>query len=78
MASEIELSKFLLVANKITSPEDEEFIKSALPEVKNSMFIPFSNEIRKADRDGVSIVDVLTPELKSNFDAILKQIDQER
>lgn len=78
MAGEIELSKFLLVANKITGPEDEEFIKSELPEFKNTIFIPMSNDIRRADRDGVSIIDVFSPELEAKFKDLLVLVDKER
>ena len=78
MAGEIGLSKFLLVANKTTGPEDEAFVKSALPEFGDPVFIPMSNDIRKADRDGVSIIDVLNPELEAKFNNLLASIDGER
>lgn len=78
MAGEIDLSNFLLVANKVSGQEDEDFIKKALPEFKDIVFIPYNNEIRKADRDGVSIIDVLSPELEAKFKDLLSQIDRER
>jgi CO dehydrogenase maturation factor len=78
MAGEIELSKFLVVANKINGQEDEDFIKKAFPEFNNMIFIPYNHEIRKADRDGVSIIDVLNPDITSKFKALIDHIDQER
>ncbi len=59
MTKEIGLRKVLFVGNKVTGPADEEFIKAALPGQKFLTFIPYSNTIRNADRDGVSVLDVL-------------------
>ena len=42
------------------------------------IFIPYNHEIRKADRDGVSIIDVLNPDITSKFKALIDHIDQER
>ena len=75
MASEIGLPRLLPVANKIAGAEDEAFVREALPEFDDLLCIPMSDEIRKADRDGVSIVDVLSPELEAGFDKLLALID---
>ena len=78
MAGEIDLSNFLLVANKVNGQEDEDFIKKALPEFKDIIYIPYNNDIRKADRDGVSVIDVLNTEITKTFNDLLIKIDQER
>ena len=78
MANEIDLSRFLLVANKITGPEDEAYIKSSLPEFKNTVFIPMSRDIRNADRDGISVIDELNPELEAKFQELISLIAQDR
>ena len=76
MAGEIGLSKFLPVANKIAGPEDEAFVRAALPEFEDILCIPMSDDIRQADRDGTSVVDVLTPALRTMFESLLALIDR--
>ncbi|MEI6131405.1 MAG: ArsA-related P-loop ATPase [Bacillota bacterium] len=59
MTKEIGLKKVLFVGNKIASEADEKFIREALPGQKFLSFIPYTQTIRNADRDGVSVLDVL-------------------
>lgn len=59
MAYEIGIKRFLIIGNKIVSKEDEEYIKKALPDHIINAFIPYSPNIREADRNGVSVLDAL-------------------
>ena len=58
MGGEIGLKKFVVVANKITSKEDEGYIFKSMPNQKIAAFVPYAPNIREADRDGVSVLDV--------------------
>jgi CO dehydrogenase maturation factor len=75
MAKEIGLRKIVFVGNKITSKADEDFIKTALPNQKFLAFLPYSQTIRNADRDGVSVLDVLDDELNKKFNEIFDKIE---
>jgi len=57
MASEIGIQRFLFVGNKIAGEEDEAFLKNALPGCEFAAMLSFSDSIRQADRDGVSVLD---------------------
>jgi CO dehydrogenase maturation factor len=75
MAKEIGIKKLLFVANKVTSKSDEEFIKNSLKGQEILAFLPYSQVIRNADRDGVSVLDVLDEELSSIFKDIIAKIE---
>ena len=62
MAKEIGIKRLAFVANKVTSTEDEAFIKDSLKGQEFLSVIPFSPILRNADRDGVSVLDVLEQE----------------
>ncbi|MCL2813013.1 MAG: AAA family ATPase [Oscillospiraceae bacterium] len=59
MGAEIGLKRFIVVGNKITSGEDEEYIRKSMPDQNIPVFMPYARNIREADRDGVSILDAL-------------------
>ena len=75
MASQIGLKKIVFVGNKIASKADGDFILSALPNQTFLAFIPYSQTIRNADRDGVSVLDVLDDELSEKFNEIFTKIE---
>ncbi len=76
MASEIGIKKMVFVLNKVTSKEDEDFIRESLPGQDIIAVIPYSKSIRNADRDGVSVLDVLDEDVAKIFnDVITKIID---
>ena len=74
MAGEIGIKRLLFVANKITNEQDEAFIKAALPSATFAAFIPYCEEIRAADKEGVSILDKVGQDIKDKFEQILKAI----
>ena len=54
MSGEIGIKKFIVVGNKITGGADEKYLSDSFNETGAPAFIPYSENIRDADRDGVS------------------------
>ncbi len=77
MAHEIGLNNLQLVANKVASPEDEQFIRAALPELPLLGVIPFHASFAEADRKGITPLEVLPEELKETFKSILEKLKTE-
>ncbi|MGE5342550.1 MAG: P-loop NTPase [Candidatus Omnitrophota bacterium] len=75
MSHEIGLKHICFVANKITGPQDEEFIRDAFPDHDLLGSIPYSEEIRRNDRNGHSILDGLDPSLMKIFEQILDKVN---
>ena len=75
MCGEIGVRKIVAVANKVTGSEDEQFITSSLPEgIDLVATIPYSETVRNADREGVSVLDVLDDDLKAVFEEMFEKI----
>jgi len=77
MCGEISLKNIAVVANKITAEEDEIFIQEAFPESKFLGSIPWSNEIRIADRNEKSVLENLSGEVIEKFEKILNSLELE-
>lgn len=75
MAGEIGLTKVVYVGNKVATPEDEVYIRESLAGEEILTIIPYSNTLRGADRDGVSVADVLDDELKARFGELFAKIE---
>ncbi|MDR3239125.1 MAG: AAA family ATPase [Clostridiales bacterium] len=75
MSDEIGLKRFLLVGNKIVGEEDKQFIRDAFPGLEIAAFLPYSQNIRAADRDGMSVLDGLNPEETALFEQILAKLE---
>jgi CO dehydrogenase maturation factor len=74
MADEIGLKNIQFVANKIDGPEDEIYIRETFPGHDILGIIPYSNEIRRNDRNAVSVLDNLSPKLRQPFIEILERL----
>ncbi len=74
LAHEIGLKQIKLVINKITEPSEITQIEQAFPNQEIIGTIPFSLEIRHADRLGRSVLDGLSPEIVQKFAAILAKV----
>jgi CO dehydrogenase maturation factor len=74
MAGDIGLKNIVLVGNKINGKTDEEFISGAFPNYKIMGFIPYSEQFKKLDRLGLSVLDGLNSEKIDIFDKILGAI----
>jgi len=72
MTRQIGIKDLRFIANK--DEADEKFIREALAGYDILEFIPYSEEIRKADRIGQSALDALPPEISSRFENILKKL----
>jgi len=76
MSHEIGLKNIQFVANKIAGPKDEQFIKEAFPDHGLLGIIPYSEEIRRSDRNGLSVLDGLSKEMMARFEEILEKLNQ--
>lgn len=74
MGNEIGLKKYIIVGNKITSKDDEEYIIKSLPNQKISIFMPYAQNIREADRNGVSILDAFNQEQANIIEDLIAKI----
>jgi CO dehydrogenase maturation factor len=76
LAGEIDLKNILFVGNKVSSPEDEQFILGAFPAGQVLGSIPYSEELRRAEREGKPVLDALTPEMVGRFEGLLTVLDK--
>ena len=73
MSREIGIGNFVIVGNKITCDKDKDFIKSGLDlEVTN--FLPYSESIRGADRDGVPALAGMTDGERAVIEGLIDRI----
>ncbi|MCL2030860.1 MAG: P-loop NTPase [Oscillospiraceae bacterium] len=73
MAGEIGVRRTRIIANKVSSPEDEAFLRAALGEL--AAVLPYDENLRRADRDGVSALDALGPEARAALEGLLKALE---
>jgi CO dehydrogenase maturation factor len=71
LAADIGLQDVRFVGNKVTGPDDEAFLRQALPAKPLPGMIPFNECFRKADREGVSVLDGVDGEGRRAFEEIL-------
>ncbi len=74
MAEEIGLKNIMFVANKVMETEDEQYIKEALAPNDLLGIIPYDEEIRQADRNGVSVLNNCNDKIINHFNEILNKI----
>ena len=75
LCGDINIRNIKLVANKVSGAKDEEFLRQAFPNHEFLAFIPYSEEIRRLDRDGLSVIDGISPELLAKFETILEKVE---
>jgi CO dehydrogenase maturation factor len=75
LTHDIGLQDIRLVANKVTGPEDERFLRDAFPGDAFYGVIPYREELRRTDRDGCSVLDGLNDDLLRCFEDILDNIE---
>jgi len=75
LAHDIGLHDIRLIANKITGPEDERFIREAFPKEAFLGVIPYREEFRRTDRDGCSVLDSLPDDVLHCFVDILNNLE---
>lgn len=67
MAAEIGVERVAVVGNKVTGPEDEAFLREAFPDGELLGWLPYSETVRRSDRDGVALVDCADGALWAEF-----------
>ena len=75
LSGQIGLNKFIIVGNKIVSDGDKKYIEAELPG-REIIFMPYSNNIREADRDGVSVLDAFDAEQIKVIDDLIDSIEK--
>lgn len=75
LAHDIGLKDICLVANKITKPEEEQFLREAFPDYAFLGVIPYNEDLRRADRDGCSVLDCLSDDVNRCFTDILNSLE---
>jgi CO dehydrogenase maturation factor len=74
MGRQIGLTNIQFVGNKITSVDDESFIRNAFPHERMLGVVPYAEEIRSADRLGGSVLDGMSDEMNKTFSSILDNL----
>ncbi len=74
LASEIGVPRIFLVANKVRSPKDEEFVRSHAGGLPVLGSLPFTAEALAADQDGLAVFDG-APTLVAAAERIVDALD---
>jgi CO dehydrogenase maturation factor len=74
LAADIGLHDVRFVANKIVTPEEERFVLDSLGVQELAGVIPFSDEIRMAERHYRSVLECAGPELRERFARVLNNL----
>lgn len=77
LASDLGVHRVSVVANKVRSAEDEEFLRDRIPGGDLLGFISYNSEVIEADRSGVSPYDV-SEKATSEISRIKEKIDKMR
>ncbi|MFH1131231.1 MAG: ArsA-related P-loop ATPase [Pseudomonadota bacterium] len=76
MAKEIQIRRTKILANKVNTEEDEEFIRSAFPDEELLGVIPYSEGLRLSDKLGQSVLDGMNEDLLKRFEGVLAKLDR--
>jgi len=74
MSKEIGIKNFVIIGNKVTGDDDKRYIADALAAFKVSAFLPYSEGIRNADRDGVSALAGMGDEERSIIEGLIDTV----
>jgi CO dehydrogenase maturation factor len=79
LANDIGIEKIVCVVNKVSSPEEEEFVKEKLQELKVEIIgtIPRDAVVVKADMEGKALVDYQSSEALLSIKEIADKILEE-
>ena len=74
MAVQIGIRRYAVVGNKVAHDADRRFLEqNTLPEEYLGS-LPLSETIRRADRDGLPLIDVAEPELLAAFRGLWEKV----
>ena len=74
MASEIGIRRFAVIGNKVVGDVDRRFLEQNVPAAELLGCVPLSETIRRADRDGVPLIDVMEPALRTSLRGLWEQM----
>jgi CO dehydrogenase maturation factor len=74
LTADIGIRQVHLVGNRVTGAADEQRIQAAFPEMPVLTFLPYAEDLLRSDRDGMSVLDGLSPELRNRFERILRNL----
>jgi CO dehydrogenase maturation factor len=74
MSKEIGLNHFVIVGNKVSGDDDKRYIADGISGMEVSAFLPYSESIRGADRDGVSALDGMGDRERAVIESIIDAI----
>ncbi len=74
LSRDLKIKRIYAVANKITCPGDEQFVRNALTGIELIGCIPHSERIRRSDMDGKSVLEGLDVKTISIFEEILRRL----
>ncbi|AOY59389.1 MULTISPECIES: AAA family ATPase [Desulfococcus] len=74
LASEIGLTRILIIGNKIRGPQDEAFLKRHLSDFEFLGFIPYDDKLIEADLEGIAPYDTHGPAVQA-VAAMMDKID---
>jgi CO dehydrogenase maturation factor len=75
MSKEIRIKKVVFAANKVTGDDDRDFIRNALPNRDILAFLPYTSDLKNADRDGAAPYDFLDDETRGQYSEIMKRLE---
>jgi len=67
MANEVGIQRFAVIGNKIANDQDRAFLEKAFAKDDYLDGLPFSETIRRADREALPLVDIADEQLTSQF-----------
>ncbi len=73
MAADLGIKNIYVAGNKVTGPEDEEYIRSKMPGFSVAGFLPYTAQVIQAERDG-SVLYEQSVEMKNAVHGILQNI----
>ncbi len=76
LAGEIGLKNILFVGNKIERAEDEKFIYGCFRNQKVIGMIPFSDVIKRSEREGRAALESLNPDMVNRFEGLLDSLEK--
>jgi len=74
MAAEIGIRRFAVIGNKVSGEEDRLFLERTLPAEDYLGALSFSETIRRADREGLPLVDIMEIPLRAQFQDLWQKV----
>jgi CO dehydrogenase maturation factor len=74
MAGQIGIRRCAVVGNKVADDADRRFIEQNVPPEEYLGSVPLSETIRRADREGLALIDVAEPQLRETFRELWEEV----